>query len=554
MISGVSEKGDGKSQYKNITCKSLESDFIGKKISLFKGTYQLYNAVSPSGTLIQEVLDYLPGWSVDTVDAGIAVKYRTFDVADTTIYNFLMTEVEEAYQCVFSFDTVNKTMTVQTVANATTETDIYISYDNVIESITIDEVTDELVTALTVLGGGGLNISRVNPLGTNNMYDFTYFKDTDWMNQALIDAITDWEAAVTANQSAYAGHLASLLTQNEDLLTLETEGDNLQGELDVFLVELRALIQAGSSTTAKNAQVVAKRVEITNKDSDIANQNIAIATTISNLELINVAVSFDTNFTSDQQEELQPFIVQSSYINENFQTLDSMSAVSIQEEGQLLYDQAVDVLDRISEPRYTFSVDAVNFMMIQDFQTFIDQVELGAIITLEIKEGTMAYPVLLGFDLDYDNPTSFKLIFGNRLRLDDEAFQYSDLLNQSISAGTTTKVNSTQWNSWKDTYEDEVSTFITSALDASLNNVVNSTDQDIIIDESGLRGRTTVGGSYSDKQVWLVNNMIAFTDDNWDSAKMAIGEFEAPDGSSVYGIVAEQLQKKTISKVKALSL
>ena len=156
--------------------------------------------------------------------------------------------------------------------------------------------------------------------------------------------------------------------------------------------------------------------------------------------------------------------------------------------------------------------------------------------------------------MGYFNPTSFKLIFGNRLRLDDEAFQYSDLLNQSISAGTTTKVNSTQWNSWKDTYEDEVSTFITSALDASLNNVVNSTDQDIIIDESGLRGRTTVGGSYSDKQVWLVNNMIAFTDDNWDSAKMAIGEFEAPDGSSVYGIVAEQLQKKTISKVKALSL
>jgi len=547
MINSVSEKGDGISKYKQIGCQSLEVELINKKLSLFTGTYQLYNTVTPSGTLIAEILEYLPGWTVGTIDTEIAVKYRTFDISDSTIYNFLMTDVEEAFQCVFSFDTVNKTISAYTLDNATSTTDIYISYDNVIENIVVDEITDNLVTALTVLGGGGLSVNRVNPLGTNNIYDLTYFKDTDWTNQALIDAITAWEVLIAANQANYASLLADLLTQNETLVTLESDLDELNTELSVLEIELAGLIQAGTTnTSSKNAEIINKRLEITNKTSDITNQESTVDAIIAQLEGINTTLSFDSNFTSDQQIELQPFIIQSSYINENFELRDNMSGSAIQAEAQLLYDQAMDVLSRVSEPRYTFDVDSVNFMMISDFQNFIDQIELGAIINLEIKEGVVTYPVLLGFDLNYDSPTDFKLIFGNRLRLDDEAFQYSDLINEAISAGTTSKVNSLQWNSWSNNYKDDVSSFITSSLDASLNNVISGSSQDIIIDKSGLRGRTVVAGEYSDEQIWLVNNMIAFTDDGWDSAKMAIGYLTSGSGS-VWGVVADHLVGRVVA-------
>ena len=152
---------------------------MGVKLSLFKGTYEFYDVINPEGTLMQEIIDYLPGWTLGHIDTDIAIKYRTFDVSDSTIYNFLVTEVSEAYQCVFIFDNVYKTISAYDVPNATTNTDIYISYDNVIENIEVEEVTDNLVTALTVLGGDGLGINRVNPLGTNNIYNFTYFKTTE---------------------------------------------------------------------------------------------------------------------------------------------------------------------------------------------------------------------------------------------------------------------------------------------------------------------------------------------------------------------------------------
>ena len=540
MITSVSEKGEGVSKYKEIGCNSLEVEMVGIKLSVFSGTYKLYDVVSPSGTLLGELLTYLPGWSIATVDAEIAVKYRTFDVSDSTMYNFLVNEVEEAYQCVVTFDTVNMTISAETLANVTTTTDIYVSYDNVIRSITVEEATDNLATALAVLGGGGLSINRVNPLGTSVMYDFTYFKDTDWMSQTLINAITDWEALITTNQGAYATLLATLMDTYEEKYALEAELAELVAEEGALEVELAALVRAGLSTSAKNTERIAKTAEVVAKTAEVTVKDGEIAAIIVSLEVINDALSFDSNFTAQQQIDLQHFIVQSSYINSNLSLRDTMSGSSIQAEAQALYDQATSVLSRLSEPRYTFSVEAVNFMMISDFQSFIDEIVLGAVITLEIKNGVTTQPVLLGFDLNYDNPEDFKLIFGNRLRLDDEAFQFSDLMDSAIKGGTSAKVNSEQWGTFDTNYKDDVSTFITSALDASLNRIISGSAQDIQLDKSGFRGRESVGGSYSPEQIWIVNNMIAFTDDNWDSAKMAIGKFDTPGGEA-YGIVADYI-------------
>lgn len=548
MITSVNEKGDGITKYKEISCKSIEVELMGVKLSLFKGTYEFYDVINPEGTLMQEIIDYLPGWTLGHIDTDIAIKYRTFDVSDSTIYNFLVTEVSEAYQCVFIFDNVYKTISAYDVPNATTNTDIYISYDNVIENIEVEEVTDNLVTALTVLGGDGLGINRVNPLGTNNIYNFTYFKTTDWMNQSLIDAITAWEVLVASKQTDYADLLTQLLDGNQELLENQNELDNLKADLAVAEIELAALIQQGASTSAQKAIIDILEDKITITEDNLEAQQAVVDDITAQLDTIVDELSFENNFTSSQIIELQPFIIQSSYINENFSLHDNYTSVQMQEESQMLYDQAMDVLARVSEPRYSFDVDSVNFMMIEDFQSFIDQITLGAIINLEIKEGVITYPVLLGYDLNFDDPTDFKLLFGNRLRLDNEAFQYSDLMEEAIKASTTSKVNSRQWSSWTDNYKNSVSTFISSSLDASLNNVISGSSQEILINQSGIRCRTMgIDGTYSPEQMWIVNNMLAFTNDNWNTAKMAIGEFTLDSGDSAWGIIADYLVGKVIA-------
>ena len=153
-------------------------------------------------------------------------------------------------------------------------------------------------------------------------------------------------------------------------------------------------------------------------------------------------------------------------------------------------------------------------------------------------------------EFSYDDPNSFNLVFSNRLRLDDSAFQFSDLFNGSIENGLKSTFNSEKWSSWDRFSRSDVLEFINSALDASKNNLINAQNQNIYIDATGLHGRymyDTVNKLYSDQQFWMIYNTLAFTRDNWKTSALALGEItfktgEDAEGNDInqtaYGLVA----------------
>jgi len=233
-IVGKDESNDGIIREKSIKCYSLESELSFKKLSLFKGDYKFYDLVTPAPTLLGKMLNYLPEWSIGSIDSELNALYRWFDITDTNIYAFLMNDVSQAYQCIFTFDTISKTISAHTVENATSNSDIFLSYDNLVQKIQINEITEELVTALNVYGGGELYINTVNPLGTNTIYNFDYYKTTDWMSAGLISALDTWDAAIVSNQTTYANLLTSLKANNVILVTKESELETLEGEKLAF--------------------------------------------------------------------------------------------------------------------------------------------------------------------------------------------------------------------------------------------------------------------------------------------------------------------------------
>jgi hypothetical protein len=566
MIVGISETNDGIKKQKHIVCNSLECELVYKKISVFSGTYKFYDTIDPSGTLLDVVMSYLPGWTIGTIDPALNILYRSFDISDTTIYNFLMDNVSPAYLCIFLFDTINKTISATTVANATTATDIFLSHDNVIKNITIDEKTDELVTSLNVYGGGDLSINQVNPLGTNSIYNFDYYTTSgSWMSQELVDAIIHWENQVAAVQLSYADLLTELKGHNNALVIYNAQVTELQGQLDALNGVRSVKIQQKLPLTEINELIAFKQTEIDAMNVFIATEQSNVDNVTELLTEINTLVSFTTNFTPEQIVELSPFIIGNTYQNENFIQTDIMTLGEIQDMAQELYDQAVTVLAKVSQPRYEFSVESTNFLFLQEFQPFIDQLVLGATVTLELKpgivyspdltrdqinaneKGTYIYPALLGFTINYDDPTQFSIIFSNRLRLDNSAFTYSDLNNQTNQTNLNTNFNSEQWGSWTKNYKDSVSTFITSALDTTLNKVVSGSAQNVIFDQNGIRVRAiSSGSSFDPKQLWINNGILAFTKDNWQTASLALGEVTTAFGTS-YGLIADTIVGRLIA-------
>ena len=181
----------------------------------------------------------------------------------------------------------------------------------------------------------------------------------------------------------------------------------------------------------------AKQNEIDAKNDAILNKQLQINETTQNLIDINTLVSFENNFTEEQLLELNSFIFENTYKNENIIQTDSMTSVEVQEKAQELYLQGINVLAKVSQPRYEIDIDSSNYIYLQDYSTFTSQTELGVKATIELKDGSYAEVVILEINYEPLDPTSFSIVFSNRLRLDDANFIYSDLMGTVQGIGST---------------------------------------------------------------------------------------------------------------------
>lgn len=541
QIINPNEELEGSVPLKKVKCQSLEIELVSKRLTAYGGTLPLWNPLDSTDTILGDMIELAPNWSIGHVDAEFIGTYRTFNVSDTNIYNFLTNDVSKAFEAVFIFDTVNRTINVYTQENATTQTDIFLSFDNVISSAEFNEKSDEVTTVLSVYGGGVLNIRNVNPLGTDKIYNFSYYQNSNWMSQGLVDALNAWDIVIDAQQPNYANGLILLQDYNAELLVLQADLADLQTEY-LSLEGVKAVrIQANEDLTSINAQLASKQLEIDNQNTLISNKEGQIDSITVTLASITNLVSFETNFTPSQLLELNNFMYENTYKNENIIQTDSMTTVEIQSQAQALYNQAQTVLERISQPRYEFSLDAVNYTNLQEFEIFTSQTELGSEITVELENEVYITAVLLELEFQFDNPENFSMTFSNRLRLDNGSFMYSDLMGQVVKTGSSVSFDSLKWSNWENDYKDSVTTFITSSLNAAVNNLVSSDNQDILINQNGLRARqwNSSLSRYEDKQMWMVNNMFAFSDDGFQTAKLALGEISLQGGGTAYGLVGE---------------
>ena len=540
LITNVEDDLKGSVPIRIVSCQSLEVELIQKRVTAYGGTKKLYDPLSPEDTILYDMLQLAPNWSAGDVDTELLVLYRTFNVSDTTVYEFLMSDVGKAFECVFIFDTVTRTISAKTIANATIDTDIFLSFDNLIKDATFSEKSDEITTCLSVYGGGNLDIHSVNPLGSVKIYDFSYYANVDWMSQELVDAISIWEDLITTSQVNYSAHLLELETANSDLLDLQNDLATLNEEFLALQGVQNARISDGMSYDDITTQMVAKQAEIDSQNILITNKETQITDITTTLTDINTQVSFAQNFTSDQLLELDNFIYENTYKNENIIQTDTMTLVEIQQAAQDLYDQGQVILARIAQPRYEISLNAVNYIALREFYTFTSQTELGCVVTAEVEDGVYIETVLLEIYTNINDPTDFKMTYSNRVRLDNQDFTYSDLVGQIVKTGSAVSFDSLKWADWTNNSKDNVTTFIESALNTTTNNLISNSNEEIIINQNGLRGRhyNTTTGLYDDTQVWLTNSVLAFTDDNWSTAKLALGKVTV-SGTDYFGLVAD---------------
>ncbi len=205
-----------------------------------------------------------------------------------------------------------------------------------------------------------------------------------------------------------------------------------------------------------------------------------------------------------------------------------------------LYEFAVDVLDDVATPTYEFSVDSANFLFAQEFAPFRNQLELGKGVYLNVGSRHTITPYIIEFELDFENRDSFSIVFSNRFKRHDNVNTLKDMIESSYSTSHSFDASKYIYNQTVG-QASMVSKFMSESFDAAKNAILAAANQSVIINGAGIH----VGGK-SKYQIRIVDSMIAMSDDNWRTCKLAIGHFASPEVGEYFGVNAEVIGGKLI--------
>lgn len=571
IITDVDEGYENGIAYKDVTASSCEIEIQNKGLIYIQDdTYKFTD-------LITKIVSVLPKWTIDlnSIPESVAERYRTFEDVDTSLntFAFLMEEVQEAYECIFTYDTIHRIISVYDKNNYVIRTDIHLTRDDLITKLNITENSDDLYTALSVFGSDDLTISSVNPLGTTTIYNFDCY--LDWMSEGLRDKVSKWEREIAESEDkyceldlAYCGELAGYNScQNEiDRLTILLElyqqcKDNVVAESSGSKVsEYNDAITSNNGTAIEIADVevmLASIVEqIGNTETSIREQSdklVAIKAVMDDLELqktsISDSVAIEKVFTEEEYDELYDFIYEGIYTDDYIITTDTMDEQKKSEQRKELYNRAKRSLQLAAFPVQEFTVDVEDFVFMKEFERWSYQLETGSLINVELVNGDIAELLLVTITLNWED-RALSLTFGNRFnRFDPQALFNNVLGNIQKSSNSINYIKEIIYPV-KGGVLTELENGIQNVRVLSVNDSITSKNGEVILNSTGYTGRKQINGdTYESQQVKIVGNTIVYTNDAWQNKKTLLGYVKVPgmnpstawkygvDGSSVIGTI-----------------
>ena len=581
-VGDVSVVDEGINEYKEITYLSIECELGQTDLTSFGSLgidedeqggldrYCLYNPLDASHSIMHIVLEKNPGWSIRYIDPQISTEYRSFQEDSVDTYSFLTGKVSETYECVFLFDSYERSISAYKLENLGKDTGIILNYRNVIKSITMNSTEDDIKTVLTVVGGNDertntpLGILDVNISGTNQIYDFSYF--LHMMSPELQAGLAHYDELCKENESAYQEKMSTLLSHYDELNTLKNKvPDEGESSTDWTLFGLRELQEKEiiyktnmslylgedeSEQYQKNAAIhAAIEAEIKVREQQINNKEVEINNLIS--EIGTLVVSLPNVLGEELYKELGPYIREDTLTDDSFIVTNSMTDSEILEMQQALLEHGRSELSRVCYPQFTLDVDLINFTVDYDYKRFTNALEMFNIIHINFEDhDSIISARLLKLHINWDDPSDFKVTFSNRNSLKETWALIEKVRKQVEDVSSKTEYAVGAWKNAAIVSVD-VNKYMNDILNASKQQLVSNDNNEILIDSTGILCRRWLSEQqiYDPGQIWITNNQIAIS--SFNSVGIALG-YVKMGNDYFFGLCAPSIVGKLLMSEKLI--
>lgn len=300
-----------------------------------------------------------------------------------------------------------------------------------------------------------------------------------------------------------------------------------------------------------NIWIRRKQAEVSSLEKTIETLNVSIAGIEGTINEANNRLNIRSYIFNhgglDAINELDCYWFEGEYTNDNISLPDNATNSQSIELSRLLYESGKTELSKVCQPRYSFSLDACDFIKHKEFEDSASELILGCVIAVEKEDGVWYYPSLLEITFSLDNSDSLNMTFANSLRLDSWGYTYADLISSSASISRQISSNWSRLMSYSKN-KDELSDLAERPLDSTLRTgMSNTVNQEFRVDDTGILGRkkTDEDGEFEPYQYRLSQNTWSITDDRWEPGTITnvLGKIKNPawyDGSEekeyFYGI------------------
>lgn len=564
-ITDIKRTDDGVNPLIEVTGYDLETELTQTLLTSFgsMGTeddeqggldrYALYDAADTAHSIAHIFMAKNPGWKFKHIDDAISKGRRSFSNDSISSYKFLAEDVATAFECIFTFDGNDRSVSAYKLENFGKTVPVVLSFRNLLKELDISWNEDDIKTMLYVTGGNDasgtpLSIAGVNASGNGYITNFSYFYED--MSTELKVKLEEYYQLMNTNGTLISAALAQLNTLYDELYSLNTKIPTdlsstdwtlyglvgLKSKATIYLNNMSLYTdKMGNDPTSAQAyttnntfwnQVTA---EITVREAQIAVKNTQI--TAKQTEIRSYTVDIKTVLGDDLYVELQPFIREDKLCDDSYIATDIMTDAEVLEMKKDLYEHGVSELSRVCFPQFEMTVDAVNFPVLFNYKDWTEQLELGDIVRIKYSDTAYFSARLLKMELDWDNFKNFSLTFSSKTSLEDGFFEFETIKNMVNRSSTTLDYKTSGWNEASKQATTAYNATKKEILDLSMQQI-QSNANNIVTDlsDAGLLFRKYLPeqSKFAPEKLWITNRQILLFEEpdgtNLKTPKVAIGK------------------------------
>ena len=238
------------------------------------------------------------------------------------------------------------------------------------------------------------------------------------------------------------------------------------------------------------------------------------------------------------------------FSNDNYIS-DGLNNAELFKRALEFFEVAENEIYKSAELQHSISTTLNNLLAIPKFKSLVKSFELGNWIRVQVDDKIYKLR-LLEYDIDFGNFDNIFVEFSDVTKIKNSITDIKSVLSQASSMATS--YSSVQRQASQGEKSNTVlNNWIESGLNATNTKIVGTENQNQVWDKNGIlcREYDPITDTYSDEQLKIINSTIVITDDNWKTAKTAIGKYYYVDPTtgelkSAHGVNGETIIGKFI--------